>query len=188
MKELINEIGPHARISGTGVRILCHSRAPGRIHAGTYIVNRGTWRVNSTIYPPGPHSCHEEVRGCIPAIQLRALHAAFHSAKRGTTFNVEMTSHEAVLLIRQWQHGNLTPPAWFNETRRRGWLFKMSWLVALNPTALTVKTVDLTHARWGTQTRDIVDALISSSRIRHPERRAAEAAAQYLPLFLQLPT
>lgn len=189
MRKLYGKAGPVERIPKGPVRILCHSRAPGRIHAGAYIVNGNIWRVDSTMYPPRPHTCHPGERGCVPATQLRALYAAFLTASHGTTFTIHMTSHEAVLLVRQWQAGNLTPPAWFKQTGPNGaWLYKLSKVVAFNPTAMTVKTVDLAQARWGKQMRGIVDALIAHSTIRHPERREVATSCAILPLFSQLPT
>jgi len=190
MRKLYSKAGPIERIPRGPVRILCHSRAPGRVHAGAYAASSQTWRVDSTIYPPGrPHTCNPGERGCVPAIQLRALYAAFLTARRGTTFTIHMTSHEAVLMVRQWQAGNLTPPTWFKQTGPNGaWLHKLSRVVAYNHTAMTVKTVDLAQARWGKQMRGIVDALITHSTIRHPERREIAVTRAILPLFSQLPT
>lgn len=188
MKEFISRQGSAERISGRNVRLLCTSRAPGRVHAGLYVASRDIWRINSALYPAGPHTCKTEVRGCVAATQLRALHAALRIAGRDTTFSVEMTDFAAVQLVKQWQTGVLTSPPWFRQQGKNGrWLYALSLKIARNPGILTVKVVELQKVRWGKQTKTAVDSLIALSTMRHPERRDEAVTREILPLFTELP-
>lgn len=190
MENLYTRLGPNRIIDESVARVLCLGVAPGAPHVGGFLVNGTTWGFNVRSYEPRLHICNggSGLRGCVIATHLRALEYVYRITTAHTRLRVQMTSDETERLIRQWQSGDLTPPAWFTPDGKNGkWLARLAKQIAREPDKISVVRTTLNKTAWKDVAQPAINSLLRNAGKKYSDERAARMERDLLALLESMP-